>query len=73
MQLCIDQVQKFIAGFHFLELAGEGGSSGNGVLLLDAPHHHTHVPRLNHYRCPLRLQGSLDAVQNLVGQALLHL
>src|SRR5512142_3277103 len=48
-------------------------SDGLRVLLLHAPHHHAEVERLDHHPHAVRLEGLLERVGDLVGEALLHL
>lgn len=73
MQLRPNEFQKFIPGFELLKGAGEGGGGGDGILFLDTPHHHTHMPGFDHHRYAEGVEGGVDTAKDLVGQSFLHL
>ena len=67
-------MQELVAGLVGLqEDAREGRCRGDGVGFLDAAHGHAGVHRLDDDRDAERLQGILDAVADLLRQALLDL
>jgi hypothetical protein len=69
-----DQLHELGAGLGIaLERALERAGDGEGVLLLDAPHHHAEVDRLGHHGHATRRQHLLDHLGDLHREPLLHL
>lgn len=74
MEVHPNDMHKLLAGFRvFHEGTGEVGGGGDGVLFLDAAHGHAHVLCFYDYSDTEWLEGVLDAVFNLLGEAFLNL
>ncbi len=73
-RLFFDELKELVAGFVAAEEnTGEGRCGGNGIGLLDAAHGHAGVHGFDDHCYTQRMQGFLDAVADLLGEAFLHL
>lgn len=72
--LSANQLQKLVAGFvAFEENAREGRCSGDGVGFLHTAHGHAGVHGFDDHGDTQRVQGLLDAITDLLGEAFLYL
>ena len=67
------QIHKFLARLGLLEEAGEVGGRGEGVLLFDPSHLHTHVLRLDDDHDSEGVERPLDAIFYLHREPFLYL
>lgn len=73
MEVCTDELQELGPCSLALESADEVARHGDGILLLHAAHRHAQMLCLDDDGNAKRMQGFVDGVLDLCGEAFLHL
>jgi hypothetical protein len=69
----LNQFKKFVARLHAFKYTSKSGGLGNGILFLNSPHHHAHMPCLNDNGGTHGLKVILKAMKDFMGETFLHL